>query len=167
MAITRTAMIDDDGSGTTGTILNNAWKQELYGQIDAADRGIWTPEPFNAANYYASSGNWTVTAGNQQVLQWATLAGAHIVVVSFLITGTMTLTGSPVSLGIILSAPPFTANAANSLAYFLPTGSGGATGYVELEGPGTRLRFLRDITGNPFLPGTGQFFFLGQIIYSY
>jgi hypothetical protein len=36
MAITRTAMIDDDGSGTTGTILNNAWKQELYGQIDAA-----------------------------------------------------------------------------------------------------------------------------------
>lgn len=35
MAITRTPMTDDDGSGTTGTILNNAWKQELYGQIDA------------------------------------------------------------------------------------------------------------------------------------
>jgi hypothetical protein len=35
MAITRTAMVDDDGSGTTGTILNNAWKQELYNQIDA------------------------------------------------------------------------------------------------------------------------------------
>jgi hypothetical protein len=36
MAITRTNMTDDDGSGTTGTILNNAWKQELYGQIDGA-----------------------------------------------------------------------------------------------------------------------------------
>ena len=36
MAITRTAMVDDDGSGTTGTIFNNAWKTELYGQIDAA-----------------------------------------------------------------------------------------------------------------------------------
>jgi hypothetical protein len=36
MPITRTAMIDDDGSGTTGTILNNSWKQELYGQIDTA-----------------------------------------------------------------------------------------------------------------------------------
>jgi hypothetical protein len=35
MPITRTAMIDDDGSGTTGTILNNAWKQELYNQVDA------------------------------------------------------------------------------------------------------------------------------------
>jgi hypothetical protein len=37
-------MIDDDGSGTTGTIINNAWKQELYGQIDALQvRGTWTP----------------------------------------------------------------------------------------------------------------------------
>lgn len=35
MPITRTAMIDDDGSGETGTVLNNAWKQELYNQIDA------------------------------------------------------------------------------------------------------------------------------------
>jgi hypothetical protein len=35
MPITRTAMIDDDGSGTTGTIINNAWKQEFYGQIDS------------------------------------------------------------------------------------------------------------------------------------
>lgn len=34
MAITRTAIIDDDGSNQTGTELNNAWKQELYDQID-------------------------------------------------------------------------------------------------------------------------------------
>jgi hypothetical protein len=32
--ITRTPIQDDDGSGTTGTVLDNAWKQELYGQID-------------------------------------------------------------------------------------------------------------------------------------
>lgn len=49
MPITRTTMIDDDGSGTTGTILNNAWLQTIYNQIDAADAGIkptygtWTP----------------------------------------------------------------------------------------------------------------------------
>lgn len=35
MAITRTPIIDDNGTGTTGTIINNAWKQELYNQIDA------------------------------------------------------------------------------------------------------------------------------------
>jgi hypothetical protein len=37
MAITRTPIINDDGSCTTGTIWDNAWKQELYNQIDAAD----------------------------------------------------------------------------------------------------------------------------------
>jgi hypothetical protein len=36
MAITRTPIVDDDGSGTTGTVIDNAWKQELYNQIDAA-----------------------------------------------------------------------------------------------------------------------------------
>ncbi len=36
MAIARTAITDDDLSGTVGTVLNNAWKQELYDQIDAA-----------------------------------------------------------------------------------------------------------------------------------
>lgn len=36
MVITRTAWTDDDGSGTTGTVLNNAVKTELYNQIDAA-----------------------------------------------------------------------------------------------------------------------------------
>ena len=39
MAITRTPIHDDDGSGTTGTIIDNAWKQELYGQIDAFGLG--------------------------------------------------------------------------------------------------------------------------------
>ncbi len=36
VTITRTAWVDDDGSGTTGTIINNAVKTELYGQIDTA-----------------------------------------------------------------------------------------------------------------------------------
>ena len=34
--IARTPMVDDDGSGTTGTVINAAWKTELYDQIDAA-----------------------------------------------------------------------------------------------------------------------------------
>lgn len=36
VTITRTAWTDDDGSGTTGTVLNNAVKTSLYAQIDAA-----------------------------------------------------------------------------------------------------------------------------------
>jgi hypothetical protein len=38
MAVTigRTLGTDDDGSGTTGTVVNVAWKTELYNQIDTA-----------------------------------------------------------------------------------------------------------------------------------
>jgi hypothetical protein len=36
ITITRTPWIDDDGSGTTGTVINNAEKTALYNQIDAA-----------------------------------------------------------------------------------------------------------------------------------
>ena len=71
MAITRTPMVDDDGSGTTGTVVNNAWKQELYNQIDAADASVfasavWQQIPYNAANFLALGGQvWTVEAGDQ------------------------------------------------------------------------------------------------------
>lgn len=34
--ITRTSLVDDDGTGTTGTVINDALKQSLYDQIDGA-----------------------------------------------------------------------------------------------------------------------------------
>jgi hypothetical protein len=36
ITITRTPWIDDDGTGTSGTVINNAVKTDLYNQIDAA-----------------------------------------------------------------------------------------------------------------------------------
>ena len=36
MAITRTAWVDDTGDGISGTVLNNAAKTSLYGEIDSA-----------------------------------------------------------------------------------------------------------------------------------
>lgn len=66
MAITRTPIIDDDNSGTTGTIINNAWKQELYDQIDGVvspATALWTAVPFSAANFSATAPMvWTVGA---------------------------------------------------------------------------------------------------------
>ena len=50
MAISRTAITDDDGTGTTGTVINNAWKTELYNQID----GIFTTAPLDISG--ASAG---------------------------------------------------------------------------------------------------------------
>lgn len=62
MTIGRTAMTDDDGTGTTGTIFNNAWKTALYDEIDAlfATGGAWTSYSPTWTNL--SVGNGTVVA---------------------------------------------------------------------------------------------------------
>jgi hypothetical protein len=52
MAITRTPIIDDDGTGTTGTVIDNAWKTELYNQIDASFAQPWAAVPFSAGNFW-------------------------------------------------------------------------------------------------------------------
>lgn len=72
MPITRTAIIDDDGSGTSGTVIDNAWKQELYNQIDglAAPLGAWSPVAFNAANFPSLPG---ITAGQVELNQFAVI----------------------------------------------------------------------------------------------
>lgn len=57
MAITRTPIIDDDGTGTTGTIINNAWKTEFYNQIDAIT-GIGS-----MAKLYGASGQNSAAVG--------------------------------------------------------------------------------------------------------
>jgi hypothetical protein len=65
MAITRTPIVDDDGTGTTGTVIDNAWKQQFYDQIDAAlgalvgAEGVWTP------SLNGSGGSSGITYTNQ------------------------------------------------------------------------------------------------------
>jgi hypothetical protein len=89
MAITRTAWTDDDGSGTTGTIVNNAEKTILYNQIDAADAqatGTWTPTDASGAglsfsvggNVYAKAGNLVFLTVNLTFPVTASAAAVHI-----------------------------------------------------------------------------------------
>jgi len=79
MAITRTPIVDDDGSGTTGTVIDNAWKQEFYNQIDSVIALPTTKELyFNlTASFY---NNWRPPNG-EQFDTWAlgtTTAGVGI-----------------------------------------------------------------------------------------
>ncbi|HEV8445441.1 MAG TPA: hypothetical protein VGQ44_01430 [Gemmatimonadaceae bacterium] len=60
MPITRTAWIDDDGSGTTGTVLNNAVKTELYNQIDAA---LSIPGAVQTTTATGTQADFVLTAG--------------------------------------------------------------------------------------------------------
>jgi hypothetical protein len=101
MAISRMTMVDDDGTGTTGTVLNNAWLQSIYNAIDAADAAIvppattvtWTAVPFSAANHTSNVGTWVVEAADQINYAYARL-NANTVIITFDFRGT-TVTGSP------------------------------------------------------------------------
>lgn len=96
MAITRTNMIDDDGSGTTGTILNNAWKQELYNQIDGLGTTVaYSPVWTSAAGAAPVVGNGSLTG------QYARIGSLVWVTITLVIGSTTTLGGG----GWVFSLP--------------------------------------------------------------
>lgn len=68
MSIARTAIVDDDGSGLTGTALNNAWKQELYDQIDAALAGSSACVAFHNTTQNAATATVTTLNLNSEDL---------------------------------------------------------------------------------------------------
>jgi len=88
MPIARTIMTDDDGSGTTGTILNNAWLQTIYGQIDAlGGRVAWTPSDVSGAGLA-----FTVTSANVATI-------GKIVIVSVNLTYPTNASGAAAHIG--------------------------------------------------------------------
>jgi len=131
MPITRTPMIDDDGSGQTGTVVNNPWKQEFYDQIDAVlgpasalpapgaagnlmtstgalwastPPGVWVPVPYNAANFTGvGGGTWTVPAACVMANRYS-VTGKILTWRMFLnhYAGAMSLTGTVTGLRIAM-----------------------------------------------------------------
>jgi len=103
MAITRTPWIDDDGTGTTGTVLNNAVKQELYDQIDAAIAATFTVAPWTPT-MTGTSGATGVTYTTQVGLY---AKSGRVVIATFdlvlsnkgTITGQLQVGGFPVPAG--------------------------------------------------------------------
>src|SRR4051812_26307178 len=65
---TRTSITDDDGTGTTGTVINNAWKSELYGQVDdainAAVRAVEAVTNLETAARFATTSQINGTGAN-------------------------------------------------------------------------------------------------------
>jgi hypothetical protein len=162
MPITRTPMVDDDGSGTTGTIINNAWKQEFYGQIDSFADGVWVDIAFNAANYtvVTGSGTWTITAGNQNTFARAIL-NQHTVLVAFYLSG-MSTTGSITAFGITIPGiANVTKAVGGTLHWFGSTGVG--AGYFEVISNTNKIRIFKDVGGTPW-PATTNFYLIGEVI---
>jgi hypothetical protein len=161
MAITRTNMIDDDGSGTTGTIINNAWKQEFYGQIDAFADGVWVDIPYNAANFsvVAGSGTWTVAASSTVA---KVIVNQKTTVVAFTLPAT--ITGSPTILKIIVPGLGTLARQFGTTFHWKGD-SGAAAGYLEVSPGHNGLILLRDLGGTPWM-ADANLYLVGQTIIS-
>jgi len=143
-------MIDDDGTGTTGTVLNNAWLQTIYGQIDAADAalvGPWTPVPYNAADFTATGGTWAVATFNTFVY----MRVGNMLTVAFQMSNS-TIGGSPVSLDIKIPGG-FTSAWHIGGTYSLFQGGGANSGYWAAINGNTVINLHRDILGSPFTAG--------------
>jgi len=166
MGITRTTMIDDDGSGTTGTVLNNAWLQTIYNQIDAL-AGAWVDVPFSAANYTAAGATWTVTAGFQTVLRWVPIPSERIVFLDFQLGGTSTISAGTSTLIVGCPGMPTPVGGASfsTFSYWIPTAVGvGRSDFSEVG----KLRLIRDMAGTPFPAQTSGILYLtGQGFFRY
>jgi hypothetical protein len=100
MPITRTAQVDDDGSGTTGTIWNNAWKTELYNQIDLVEAGLLgyvnarVPEVWTAYTPLWTGSTTNPVIGNGTLAGRYALIGKTVHFIVFTLTGSTTTYGS-------------------------------------------------------------------------
>jgi uncharacterized Zn-binding protein involved in type VI secretion len=159
-------MIDDDGSGTTGTIINNAWKQEFYNQIDAL-AGAWVDVPFDPANFSSASGVWTVAAGFQVTLKYVAIQGSRLICLTYNLGGTATISASTTTLIVNLPGMPAAANGTqNSVAYWISSGIG--TGLCAINQGGSSIAFNRDIGGTPFPAQTNAInYFRGELFFPY
>jgi len=147
MPITRTPIIDDDGSGTSGTVIDNAWKQEFYNQIDAVAGGTWIDIPYNAADYTANTGTWTFNAAG--LLTWRYCVVGRIVFFLLDLGGTHTLSAATFSLSIKLPTAVLpTKSISVPMVYYLPTVNG--TGLFQIQPAATKLDMLRDFLGTTF-----------------
>jgi len=150
MAITRTAMVDDDGSGTTGTIINNAWKTEFYNQIDAAvyapriatiktdgtatiPPSAWTPMPLPTME--EDSGGFTGITPNRLVIP-AGAGGLYVVVIDFSHYEATPAAGAAVSVNVTIAGSRLNAV---TTAFYIGIGAAASLTVVQRLSAGTSV----------------------------
>jgi hypothetical protein len=170
MAIDRgpwNALVDDDGSNLTGTVWNkDKIKTVLLDPMDAALAPSWITVPYNAANFTASSGTWTVTAGNQGMFRY-TILGGKTVVLNISIGGSTISGATPVRLKITL---PAAIQSAVFFGGFMPmfyaittSGPMGVSGLATMES--TYIDVLRDVAGTAWPLSTSGVYLYIQAVY--
>jgi len=146
MPIQRTPWIDDDGSGTVGTPINNAEKTALYNQIDAVNEPPWIAIPHNAGNFGATGGQWTVP--NSIVAYHVVGKLAHIMI---RLDGT-TIINVPESLNIVV---PWTLAQYQVGPFYFYADPAFGWGMYDQPSADPYLRLYRDMFHTPWPAAAG------------
>jgi len=139
---------DDDGSGTTGTILDNAFFNSVRDYVG----GAWTTPAFNAANYTGSgSMTWTLTSGDVQLNKYVVIGKTvhwHLVLTTTTVGGTPS-TGLRVALPAGLSL----VGASRGVYWYLDNATEGFGGYVMV---GSYVEFFKSNSGANWTASTNN-----------
>lgn len=139
---------DDDGSGTTGTILDQAKFNEIRDYIGAA----WSSVSYNAGDFTASgSMTWTVASGDVGMFKYVQVGKTmhvHLVLTTTTVGGTPS-TGLRVALpgGVTLSG------ASRGVYWYLDNGTEGFGGYVVV---GSYVEFFKSNSGTNWTASTNN-----------
>lgn len=163
MSISRKVDTDDDGSGTTGTVHNNAWLQDLQDRIDSLV-GDWTAVSFNAANFSADAGFWTLTSGDVIRNRYQII---NKTLIWNLVLATTTITSTPTILAVVIPTGAFAFQEEyNAVAYCNDNGTtrqaychpgDSAHLYIKLTGVPSGTTTFSASTNNTYVYLTGHF----------
>lgn len=131
---------NDDGSGTTGTILD----QTLFNSIRDYVGAAWTAVTFNAGDYTGSgSMTWTLTSGDVGISKWVQIGKTMHV---HLVITTTTVGGTP-STGLRVAIPGgvTVSGASRGVYWYSDNGTEGFGGYVVNP---TYIEFFKAGGGN-------------------
>lgn len=112
MAITRTPIVNDDGTNSTGTVWENAWKQELYDQIDGAIGADLSPAWTNLGPLSWITDSQAITGVGHQLNMYRRIGANMIHWMGFF--NPITIPGT--TSGIYITTTPFIGTQA--IAYF-------------------------------------------------
>ena len=136
---------DDDGTGTTGTILNASLFTDVKNYINAG----MTAVTYAGGNFTASSGSWTVDAGDQTTFAYAEIG--KIMIVTFDIQ-TSSVSATPGNLAIAIPNGRTAARAmsAGTFAY----NENGSAGVGPASVSGTSISLFKTLAGTAWSAST-------------
>lgn len=177
-----TALVDDSGSGTDGSVWDKADVNDILNTVDGlfsgtfglqcngplrernrtANVGEWTTPTYAGGNFTSSSGTWTVDSGDVTTYAYTVIGKTMILAVFLLNTS---VTGTPATLRIAIPGGFTAAKAMRAWIETVDNGGTPATGMFDVAAAGTYVTVYRDLSGTAWSASTNATHVIGTITF--